>query len=76
MAGSPQGGVDLEAVGTRGESLHDLACHYRQVPYLLFGAPLGRAGGGESACRLVERVLGTHLSTTYKAEFLIALASA
>ena len=60
MAGSAEGGVDLEAAGTRGENLYDLACHHRQVPYLLFGAPLERAGDGIAVDRRVERVLETH----------------
>ena len=60
MAGSTEGGVDLEAAGTRGENLNDLACHHRQVPYLLFGAPLERAADGGAAGRRVERVLETH----------------
>jgi hypothetical protein len=54
MAGSTEGGVELEAARTRGECLDDLACHHRQVPYLPFGAPLERAGRGDFAGRHFE----------------------
>src|ERR1035437_301069 len=59
MAGSAEGGVDLEAAGFGGECFNYLVHHHRQVPYLEFGAPLEGAGG--RATDLVERVLKAHL---------------
>ena len=56
MAGSTEGGVDLEAVGVGGECFKDLVHHHRQVPYLPFGAPLGRAFDGLAVGSRPERI--------------------
>jgi hypothetical protein len=56
MAGSTEGSVDLETVGSGGESFNYLVRHHRQVPYLHFGAPLGRGLDGRAVLSRTERI--------------------
>ena len=62
VAGSTEGGVDLEAAGFGGECLKYLVHHHRQVPNLPFGAPLEGARG--RAVDFVERILKAHIWLT------------